>query len=62
MLEALFALIVLGLDVWAIINVVGSSVSTAAKAAWVVAIILLPLLGFIAWLVFGPRSSRSARV
>ncbi|MGF1475482.1 MAG: PLDc N-terminal domain-containing protein [Geminicoccaceae bacterium] len=54
-------LIILVADVWAIIQVVGSAASTLAKVIWVVAILLLPILGFIAWLLFGPRSAAPIR-
>jgi len=43
-------------DVWAIINVVGSSESTGRKVLWTVLILLLPVLGFIIWLFAGPRT------
>lgn len=51
-------LILLVLDIWAIISVVGSRASTGGKVIWVLVILFLPLLGFIAWLIFGPRSAR----
>jgi succinate dehydrogenase/fumarate reductase cytochrome b subunit len=51
-------IILLILDIWAIISVVGSGATTGKKVLWVVLILLLPLLGFILWLVFGPRSGR----
>jgi hypothetical protein len=54
----LFGLIVLILNIWAIINVVGSRATTGAKVIWVVLILLLPVVGFIIWLVAGPRSAR----
>lgn len=53
----IFGLLILIADVWAIVNVVQSSSSTGIKVVWVVGILLLPLLGFIAWLIFGPRSA-----
>ena len=59
-LSGLGGLILLILNLWAIISVIGSTVSTGKKVLWCVAILLLPLLGFIAWLIFGPRSA-SAR-
>ena len=62
MLEGLFGIIVLILDVWALINVFGSPTSTGAKLIWTLAIILLPVVGFIAWLIFGPRSASRATV
>jgi len=51
----LFGLLVLIGDVWAIINIVQSRVSTGAKVIWVVLVLLLPLLGLIVWLFAGPR-------
>jgi succinate dehydrogenase/fumarate reductase cytochrome b subunit len=50
--------ILLILDIWAIVSVVGSGATTGKKVLWVVLILLLPLLGFILWLLFGPRSGR----
>ena len=51
--------IVLALDIWALISVIGSNASTGKKVIWVLVILLLPLLGFILWLLFGPRAARS---
>jgi hypothetical protein len=55
----LFGLLVLIADVWAIVNVFGSSASTGAKVVWTVLILLLPVLGFIIWLIAGPRGVRT---
>ena len=41
------------------ISVIGSSETTGKKVIWVLAILLLPLLGFLAWLFFGPRAART---
>lgn len=54
-----FGLLVLVADVWAIINVVGSHASTGAKVLWTVGILILPVVGFLLWLFFGPRSART---
>ena len=54
-----FGLIVLIADVWAIVNVFGSSASTGTKVVWTVLILLLPVLGFIIWLVAGPRAAKA---
>lgn len=40
---------------WAIIKVFQSGVSALAKAIWVAALLFLPILGLIAWLIFGPK-------
>ena len=53
-----FGFLLLIAVIWAIINVVQSRASTGGKVAWTVALILLPLLGFILWLIFGPRSAK----
>jgi hypothetical protein len=55
----LIGLIILIADIWAIVNVIGSPASTGSKVLWVVIILLLPVIGLIAWLFMGPRSARS---
>ena len=52
-----FGLLVLILDVWAIIKTFESGASTTAKVVWIVVILLLPLLGVIAWYIAGPKRS-----
>ena len=52
----LIGLLILAGDIWAILNVVQSASSTGAKVAWILAILILPLLGLLIWLVAGPRS------
>ncbi len=51
----LFGLIVLIINVWAIIRVIGSTASTGKKVLWVVLILLLPVLGVILWFLLGPK-------
>lgn len=53
-----FGLILLALDIWAIVSVFGSREETLTKVLWILGILVLPLLGFIAWLFVGPRASR----
>jgi len=52
-------LIVLIADVWAIVNIFQSGADTGSKVVWTVIVILLPVLGFILWFFFGPKSSRA---
>lgn len=54
-MEFLFGLIILIADIYAIYKVLTSGASTLAKVVWTIAIILLPVIGFIAWLVAGPK-------
>lgn len=51
----LMGLIILILDVWAIISTAGSAASTGRKVLWIVVILILPVLGFIVWLLLGPK-------
>jgi hypothetical protein len=51
----LLGLIILVLDVYAIVKVVGSSASTGTKVLWVVLILLLPVIGLILWALLGPK-------
>ena len=54
----LWGLLVLIADIWAIVNIFQSSKDTGAKVGWTVLVILLPVLGFIIWLIAGPRTAR----
>lgn len=60
MVEFSYALIVLVVDVWAIAETLRSSQSTGMKIVWILAVILLPFLGLILWLLFGPRRAALA--
>ena len=51
--------IVLVLDIWAIVSILSSGASTGSKVLWVLLILILPVLGFIIWLIAGPKSARS---
>lgn len=52
-------LLVLAGDIWAIMNIFQSSVSNEKKLIWIVAVLLLPVLGLILWYFLGPRNGRS---
>ena len=51
-------LIWLALCIWAIVSIVSSNASVGGKTFWVLFVLILPLLGFLFWLLFGPRSAR----
>ncbi|HEX7045642.1 MAG TPA: PLDc N-terminal domain-containing protein [Burkholderiales bacterium] len=51
----LFGVILLALDVWAIVMIAQSGKATGWKVFWIVLILILPVLGLIAWLIFGRR-------
>ncbi|MBN2886497.1 MAG: PLDc N-terminal domain-containing protein [Chromatiaceae bacterium] len=50
-----FGLLLLILIVWAFVRIVQSRAGTGSKVFWIVLILLLPVLGFILWLLFGPK-------
>ncbi len=47
-------LIWLALTIYAIVKIVGSTAGTGSKVLWILLILLLPVLGLILWLIFGP--------
>jgi hypothetical protein len=49
-------LLILIADIYAIVKTVQSGAGTLTKVLWIVAILFLPILGFLLWLIFGPRS------
>ena len=57
----LFGLVVLIADVWAIVNIFQSSADTGNKVLWIVIVFVLPLLGFILWYIWGPKTPRPSR-
>jgi succinate dehydrogenase/fumarate reductase cytochrome b subunit len=57
--NGLWGILILVGDVWAIINILQSSASNEQKLIWVVAVVLLPLIGLILWYFLGPRGGRT---
>ncbi|KFE35254.1 hypothetical protein DW2_09771 [Thioclava atlantica] len=55
-LNGFWGLILLALDIWALVSIVNSDRETGSKVLWVLLVFLLPLLGFLIWLIAGPRA------
>jgi len=53
--NGLWGILVLIADIWAIVNIIQSGASTGNKVLWIVVVILLPVIGFILWLLLGPK-------
>lgn len=51
----LLSLIWLIIVIWAIVKVANSGASSLAKVVWIIVLIIFPLVGFILWLLFGPK-------
>jgi len=57
--QGLGGLIVLVADVWAIVNIFQSGAETGTKVLWTVLVVILPVLGFILWYFFGPKTGKA---
>ncbi len=53
----IFGFILLVCVIYAIVKIMQSSASTGTKVIWTLVLLLLPFLGFILWLLFGPKGS-----
>lgn len=51
----LIGLLILILDIWAIVTILGGGSSTKDKILWVLIILLLPVFGLLLWLVLNRR-------
>ncbi len=50
-----FGLLLLTANIYAIVKTLQSSASTGSKVLWIVIVLLLPVIGLIAWFLFGPK-------
>ncbi len=57
--SGILGLLILIGDIWAVINIIGSSATNGKKLVWTLVVVLLPLLGLILWFFMGPRSGRA---
>ncbi|MEO0669874.1 MAG: PLD nuclease N-terminal domain-containing protein [Pseudomonadota bacterium] len=51
--------ILLVLNIWALVSIIGSGASTGGKVLWCLLVFVLPLLGFIIWFFAGPRTQNA---
>ncbi len=56
--HGLLGLLILVGDIWAIVSILQSTVSSEKKLIWIIAVVLLPLLGLILWFFLGPRNGK----
>lgn len=57
--QGILGFIILILDIWAIVSIVTSDRETGAKVLWTVLVLILPIIGFVIWLIVGPRAKKS---
>jgi hypothetical protein len=46
------------LALWAVFHIAQSRSGPLGRAIWIVAVLVIPLFGFVAWLFFGPRKDK----
>lgn len=61
-MDIAIAFVILVVDFWALYEVLGSAAPARAKALWVLLVVVLPGIGFLAWIVAGPKRMRKTRV
>ncbi len=55
-LTGFFGFLLLVADIWAIVNIVQSTASNLGKTLWILGVVFFPLVGFIVWLLLGPKA------
>ena len=59
--HGLWGLLILAGDIWAIVSVLQSAASNEKKLIWIVAVVLLPVLGLALWFFLGPGAPGQKR-
>ncbi|PZP39857.1 MAG: hypothetical protein DI585_02775 [Pseudomonas fluorescens] len=55
MISGILGLIILVLDIYAMLQVLGSSTTPLKKALWILFIFIAPVLGLLVWYLLGPK-------
>ncbi|MEQ6250541.1 PLD nuclease N-terminal domain-containing protein [Sulfitobacter sp. HNIBRBA3233] len=53
----LLGLLILIADIYAIYQIITSGTSGVKKILWTLGVLIFPVIGFIVWLIAGPRGS-----
>jgi hypothetical protein len=61
-MEIILAPIYLIVHIWSIVTIIRSNASTGGKVGWIVVLIVMPVVGFLLWLFFGPKDRAGATV
>ena len=56
-MRLLLTLAVFALDLWALVSILGSRAPVRSKVLWVLAVLALPMVGFLYWFLTGPKAS-----
>ena len=55
----LWGILVLIADIWALVNILQSTLDTTKKVVWTLVVLFLPVLGVVLWFFLGPRAGKS---
>jgi hypothetical protein len=61
-MEFILGIVILVLDVWAIYKILTIGATGLSKVLWTLAILILPVVGFIVWLIAGPKGPSTSTV
>ncbi len=57
-MESIAALVILVLDIYAIVKIAQSGADMLNKIIWILVVLVLPVIGLIAWYLLGPGGSK----
>jgi hypothetical protein len=58
----IIGILVLIADIYAVVKTLQSGAGTGEKLLWILGIIVFPVVGFLVWLLAGPKGSRGVTV
>lgn len=58
MLEGILGLVLLGLVIYAILQIAQSSADTLNKVIWILVVLVFPVIGLIVWYFVGPGGAK----
>ncbi len=53
--DGILGLLILIADIYAVVKILQSGADTAKKVLWILLVVLLPVIGLIAWFFLGPK-------
>lgn len=59
-MDYVFGIIIFLLDVWAIASIINTNADTGKKILWIAIVVILPVVGLIAWYFLGPKANYKA--
>ncbi len=57
--NALAIIVLVILDIWAILSILMANKTTTIKTIWIILVVIMPALGFIIWLLAGPKVAKT---